>query len=102
MLYATTVNDSWPVIEIKSRPSVSVIIGNNFLQGRRVQYPIALKLSQTIHKVLGQTLPAVAIQMLPDEKFKLWEKEQFTVEISRCQKLSNIWIVEKREIFGIS
>ena len=45
---------------------------------------------------MGQTLPCVAIQMLEDEEFKLWEKEQFTVEISRCPTLNSVWIVGKR------
>ena len=29
--------------------------------------------------------------------FKLWEKEQFTIEFSRCRSLADITIVGKRE-----
>ena len=47
---ASTADESWSIVEIKSRASVPVIIGNNCLQGRRIQCPIAHKLSQTIHK----------------------------------------------------
>ena len=68
---SSSINESWKDIDIKSSPSKSVIIGPNCLQGRRIQYHACHNVSQTIHKVLEQTFPYVAIQMLPDEEFEL-------------------------------
>lgn len=91
--------ESWRDIEIRSRPSNAMVIGSNCLQGRRIQYPVIINVSMTMHKVVGKTLPCVAIQLLADKEFELWEREQFTVEISRCPTLSCIYIVgSKRDV----
>ena len=51
----------------------------------------------TTHKSVGQTLLVVAIQLSNKEKLKLWQKELFTVEISRTDSLENFYVVGSKE-----
>ena len=92
----SVVNPNWPRMDIKARESVSVVVGSNCLLGRRIQYPFSHFFCSTIHKSVGQTLPEVGIQLSNNEDFKIWERMQFTVEISRTRFLQNIWFVGDR------
>ena len=91
------VKPTWVKIKIKARESIPILMGSNYLHGRRRQYPFSYYMCSTIHKSVGQTLPAVAIQLSNKEKLQLWQKELFTVEISRTNALENVYVVGSKE-----
>ena len=92
----TTIKNHWPRMDVKARESNSVIVGSNYLHGRRIQYPFSHFFCSTIHKAVGQTFPEIGIQLSNNSDFKIWERMQFTVEISRTRYLSNVWFVGDR------
>ena len=61
-------------MNIKAHESISINVGSNCLQGRRIQYPFSHFFYSTIHKAVGQTLPEVGIQLRDDNEFKIWER----------------------------
>ena len=60
-------------MNIKAHESISINVGSNCLQGRRIQYPFSHFFCSTIHKAVGQTLPEVGIQLSDDNDRNLNE-----------------------------
>ena len=70
---------------------------------RRIQYPLKPFKAWTIHKCIGDDVPFLATQTAPSnpiEKnmFKLWEKNQLLVKLSREKQLKHITSIGPKEI----
>ena len=65
--------------------------------GRRIQLPVKLFVTSTIHKTMGETLPNVATQIVEAKEFSLWLLEQLYVVVSRVRNLSNVTFVGSKE-----
>ena len=84
---------SWPLITIRRRYSAIVTL-NRSLKVRRYQFPLRYFVCSTIHKVIGETLPRIATQIsCTDESFKLWEREQLLVLLSRVPTLLRFYFI---------
>ncbi len=69
------------------------------LLGRRKQYGLRHRIASTIHAAMGQDLDHLVTRVsLSDAKYKLWEKEQVVVLLSRTHYAKDIHFVgEARE-----
>ena len=67
---------------------------------RRYFFPLKNYVASTIHKCLGDTFPKIVTKISStDSDYKLWEKEQLLVLLSRVSKLEEItFIGEKADI----
>ena len=69
---------------------------NKFL--RRFSYPIKNYVASTIHKCLGDTLPKIVTKIsLTESSYKIWEKEQLLVLLSRVSKLDDITFIGRED-----
>ena len=61
---------------------------------RRFTFPIKNYVASTIHKCLGDTFPKIVTKIsLTDPDYKIWEKEQLLVLLSRVTKLDEITFI---------
>ena len=67
---------------------------------RRYSFPLKNYVASTIHKCIGDTFPKIVTKVsLTDKHYKIWEKEQLLVLLSRVSKLDDITFVgEEHEI----
>jgi hypothetical protein len=90
--------NNFPEILIGPRLGNPIVVGPSFQLGRRTQYPIRYHLASTIHRIQGETVPLYATEMSDcRQDYKLWQKEQFAVLISRAQHCADIIFVGNRE-----
>ena len=69
---------------------------NKFL--RRFFFPLKNYVASTIHKCLGDTFPKIITKIsLSENNYKIWEKEQLLVLMSRVSKLDDITLVGNKE-----
>ena len=69
---------------------------NSGLVCRRIQLPVKMYVASTVHKIMGDTVPSLATQIVGGKKFALWAKEQLYVVLSRVTDLSNVTFVGNR------
>lgn len=88
---------------LHARPSTSLITlpSNSVLivlcVGRRTQLPVRLYICSTIHRIQGETLPLAATQLTDSRpEYRLWQKEQLAVLISRVARCQDIIFVGSR------
>ena len=71
---------------------------NGHIQAKRKQYGLKHHVSSTIYEVMGDTLPSVAAEIsLLNSDFKLWDKGQMIVVISRTKEGKNTIFVGSKE-----
>lgn len=83
----------WRRAIIKRRDSFSVIVGTGMQKGRRNQYPLNYNISCTAHRAMGETLPSVATRIEEGTHYRLWDRNQLLVIISRVTNLDNITFI---------
>ena len=63
-------------------------------RGRRTQFPITLFLASTIHRIIGQTCYAIGARLdQNDPNFRIWQREQLLVLLSRTRSLKDVHFV---------
>ena len=83
--------DSWPEVHISRRTTHPVVVGRSLQMGRRTQFPVRYHLTSTIHRIQGETVPLYATQISDIHKeYRLWQREQFAVLISRAKYCQDI------------
>ena len=84
----------WPQVFVSRRTTHSVIVGRSLQMGRRKQFPVRYHLTSTIHRIQGETVPLYATQVSDSHReYRLWQKEQFAVLISRAKFCKDIIFV---------
>jgi predicted GIY-YIG superfamily endonuclease len=87
----------WKEAQIGPRTTPPVIVGKYLQMGRRTQFPVRYYLCSTIHRIQGDTVPLLATEMSTTKReYKLWQKEQFAVLISRVQSCNDVIFVGSR------
>lgn len=83
----------WPHVSLPRRRTVPMF----FKHGRRLhrfQFPVAYYISLTAHRAIGQTCPFIATQIsCRQREFRLWQKEQALVILSRPRTLNGVIFV---------
>ena len=86
--------DNWPQVSVKRRTTHAIVVGHGLQMGRRTQFPLRYHLTSTIHRIQGETVPLYATQISQVNKsYRLWQKEQFAVLISRAHTCRDIIFV---------
>jgi hypothetical protein len=94
---ASQIPADWPQVIVKPRTTPPVIVGTGLQMGRRTQLPVRLYIASTIHRIQGDTLPQVATQITDSSKeFRLWQRQQLAVLISRVSLCKDIIFVGDR------
>ncbi|XP_014681905.1 PREDICTED: ATP-dependent DNA helicase PIF1-like, partial [Priapulus caudatus] len=84
----------WKQFRVKRRPTQPIVVGPQRTKAWRKQFPLCYFVCTTIHKALGETLPSVATQLsLKHKEYRLWEREQLLVLLSRVPTLHDITFV---------
>jgi len=86
---------NWPDIQLKKSWSHMMTMGSKQkTHARRKQYPLDYHICTTIHSAMGQTLDQVATSMSNrDKNYRLWDRSQLLVALSRTRSLNNLTIV---------
>ncbi|KAF4678059.1 hypothetical protein FOZ60_017020, partial [Perkinsus olseni] len=62
--------------------------------GRRLQLPLRVYVSTTVHKCLGSTMAGVACKLsVAETPYRFWEKAQLYVLLSRVKRLQDVTLV---------
>jgi hypothetical protein len=86
--------DHWPEIIIGRRTTPAILVGRCLQMGRRTQFPVRYHLTSTIHRIQGDTVSFYATQVSTvNRQYRLWQKEQFAVLISRAEHCRDIMFV---------
>jgi predicted GIY-YIG superfamily endonuclease len=86
--------DEWKEVVVGRRTTPPIIVGRYLQMGRRTQFPVRYYLASTIHRIQGDTVGLLATELsLTKKEYRLWQKEQFTVLISRVHKCDEIIFV---------
>lgn len=86
--------DDWPVIYVVRRLTPDTVVGSNMQKARRYQFPVSLHLACTVHRIIGQTCAKVGTQIdAKDPHFRLWQREQLLVLLSRTRSLDDFYFV---------
>jgi hypothetical protein len=84
----------WAEFSIKIRSSSPIVLRLSRSRAWRKQFPLTYFVCSTIHKAIGETLPHVATQLsLTHKQYRLWEREQLLVLLSRVPTLNDITFV---------
>jgi hypothetical protein len=84
----------WSEVLVGPRTTPSVVVGRCLQMGRRTQFPVRYYLCSTIHRIQGETVMMLATEMsLKKKEYKLWQREQFAVLISRVHSCQDIIFV---------
>ena len=87
----------WPEITVKPRCTTPVVVGPCYQMGRRTQFPIRYHMTSTIHRIQGETVSLYATQICDSTRdYRLWQKEQLAVLISRARYCRDIIFVGSR------
>jgi predicted GIY-YIG superfamily endonuclease len=83
----------WSDLQLKKRFTPPIILSGR-TKARRKQFPLCHFVSTTIHKAIGETLPRIATQLsVRDKEYRLWQREQLLVLLSRVPSLNDITFV---------
>jgi hypothetical protein len=92
----THVDPNWKETTVRVRKTLPVSLERG-IKARRNQLPFCYSNCFTMHKILGQTLPATAMKISNDKGYKMWQIEILTVAISRVHQLSDNSVVGNKE-----
>lgn len=85
---------NWPVIHVARHVGMPILAGPNAAHVRRTQYPFRYHIAATAHRMMGCNAPeGVVVQVSENRQFRLWEREQLMVMISRCPRLDLVGFV---------
>jgi predicted GIY-YIG superfamily endonuclease len=88
---------SWKLEAIGKAPDhVRSLKGTQGLQAKRLQYGLKHRIASTIHGTLGQTLSSLVTSiasMTGDSRYRLWQREQIVVLLSRTKFAKDIVFV---------
>ena len=88
--------DTWPLMVVKMRITPPLIVSNRRTKAWRKQFPLCHFVCSTVHKAIGETLPQIATQLsLTHKQYRLWEREQLLVLLSRVHSLDDITFVSQ-------
>ena len=83
----------WPLLIVGPRTTPPVLVGSYLQMGRRTQFPIRYYMCSTIHRIQGDTVNILATELSASKReYRLWQKEQFTVLISRVCNVQRYYI----------
>ena len=85
--------NEWPELKIKRRKTATCQLKFSHCYVRRDQWPLKPYVCSTIHKSIGETIPFVATQISCDGPYKVWDRNQVLVLLSRVPSLSNLMFV---------
>ena len=88
--------NSWRLVVVRKRIGVLYKYSNSTVC-RRVQFPLKMYVASTVHKIMGDTVPNLATQIVGGKKFSYWLKEQLYVVVSRVTDLSHIAFVGDKQ-----
>ena len=88
--------NSWRLVVVRKRIGVLHKYSNSTVC-RRVQFPLKMYVASTVHKIMGDTVPSLATQIVGGKKFSYWLKEQLYVVVSRVTDLSHITFVGDKQ-----
>ena len=92
------INEGWIKEYVGTAPERNHRI-SSFYQARRRQYGLKHHVTSTIHASMGDTLPKIATQISNRHShFKLWDKAQVIVLMSRTRHVKDIIFVGDKEI----
>ena len=84
----------WPEVSVGPRTTPAVPVGKYLQMGRRTQFPVRYYQSSTVHRIQGDTVALVATELsLSRRDFRLWDRAQFAVIISRVRSCSDLIFV---------
>jgi hypothetical protein len=84
----------WQEVSVGPRTTPAIVVGRGLQMGRRTQFPVRYHLTSTIHRIQGETVSIYATQISEtDRHYRLWQKEQLTVLISRARQCADIIFV---------
>jgi len=84
----------WPELLIGRRTTESHVVGRGLQLARRNQFAVRYHLTSTIHRIQGDTVALYATQISEaDRHYRLWQKEQLTVLVSRAQQCADMIFV---------
>ena len=87
-------NHQWELFFLSPTRAPLVIVGKGHTKARRIQFRVTYYVCSTVHKALGETCPQIATQISSQQrKYRLWERDQLLVLISRVKHLDNIILV---------
>ena len=95
-------SNGWRSLQVKKVDGMPHKYHQNF-SVRRIHFPLKPFEASTIHKCIGDDVPLLATQITtadPNEKkmFKLWERNQLLVLLSRVQRLENLTFIGNKEL----
>ena len=95
--------NNWKTVKVRKIEGMPQFHKSRAFSVRRIQYPLKPFEASTIHKCIGDDVPFLATQIAssnPIEKkmFKLWEKNQLLVILSRVKQLKHITFIGPKEL----
>ena len=92
----TLLNCGWQKHNVSKVYTPVINNGSCFL--RRYFFPLKNYVASTIHKCLGDTFPKIVTKIsVTESNYKIWEKEQLLVLLSRVSKLEDLTFVGSAE-----
>ena len=86
--------EGWLEVSVGMAPEYPLTMQQYGVRAKRKAYGLRPFVASTIHGVQGATLPELATRIeFSDKEFRLWEKAQLVVLISRTRFLSSIFFV---------
>ena len=93
---ATLIASGWRKASVAN--VYSPVITNEGIFLRRFFFPVKNYVASTIHKCLGDTFPKIVTKVSStDKNYKIWEKEQLLVLLSRVSRLDDLTFVGTAE-----
>jgi predicted GIY-YIG superfamily endonuclease len=90
----SNIPDAWPTVVVGPRKTPASVVGKYLQMGQRIQFPVRYYFCSTIHRIQGETVPLLATQLSDtDRQYRLWQKEQFVVLISRVHRCKDVIFV---------
>jgi predicted GIY-YIG superfamily endonuclease len=88
----------WRLVHVGVAPEHHQTIRRGGLQGKRHQYGLRHRIGSTIHACMGQTLDALVTSVSTHiDMYKLWEREQVVVLLSRTRKAADLIFVGDKD-----
>ena len=80
------------------RTTLPVVVGRSLQMGRRTQFPVRYYLASTIHRIQDDNVSLLATELSMNKReYRLWQREQFAVLISRVHNCKEIIFVGNSE-----
>ena len=84
----------WDMFALQPSPTPIFMVSFGQTKARRHQYRVTYYVASTVHRAIDQTCPMIATQVsIQNHKYRLWDKQQLLVVVSRVSDLDNIVFV---------